>query len=125
MASLEEMALLHERFERQLQGLVSRACKEAHTELHARHEELPAWILLYEDSVLADVHAAFVDVVAPLAGQAGTYEFTVGYYRFEDRRLIALDFLSSTEEVLRGWSIGPLGSQPVATRASSVFDATD
>jgi hypothetical protein len=125
MATLEEMARVHARFEAQLTGLAPGVWKEARTELHARYEEMPAWILLYKDSDLAQAHAAFVDVVARFVPEAGAYDFTVSYFRFEQGRLIALDFLSSTDEVLRGRSVGPLGSQPQATQTVSVFDATD
>lgn len=86
--------------------------REVQGEFHSMYDEIPTWILLYEDSDLRECHEAFVKIVEPFMAEALPVQFTVSYSIRKGPFEIAVDFLNDNEEILNALSDSRFGSQP-------------
>lgn len=107
-----------------LRAQEGRAWREVKGEWQAAYDEFAIWILLYEDSDLAESHAAFVAQVAPVMDRIAPVQVTVGYTILKGPLDITVDTLMDSAEILHA-DPAALGCSPqTALRdATCVFDA--
>ncbi len=102
--------------------------KESAGEMHLQYQELPNWILLYEDSDIAECHRIFTEIVAPLMSKAGECNFTVSYTILTSDEEVFVDFFGDNDEIL-GASKNPdlIGARPSREkrRSRTIFDNTN
>lgn len=77
------------------------AWKEVISELHLHYNEIPVWVLLYEDSVPEESHGVFRRAIVPFLDELGTaVQMTLMYYVVRGNERFHLDFLTSTSDIL-------------------------
>jgi|GEM_PF-6547368 len=80
--------------------------KEAAGELHSDYNEMPFWILLYDDSQPMQAHEAFRRLVAPWIDRIEPVQITVAYRRLTDTTDVFVDFLQGKAEIMAATSVG-------------------
>lgn len=92
---------------------VGRYWKEVENQIQINYNEIPTWILLYEDSDIEESHAEFSRVVSPYFSEMGDVNFTVTYTIFKDGMDVQIDFLNDNNKIARGYgNAKTLGALP-------------
>lgn len=89
-----------------------RLWREVQGEFHAMYDEMPTWILLYEDSDLHECHQAFVNVIEPFMDEALPVQFTVSYSIRTGPFEVTVDYLNDNEEILGALNDPNFGRRP-------------
>ncbi len=98
--------------------------KEIYSEPHTAYQEIPFWVLLYEDSDPEESHGAFRRALATLVHDIEPANITLMYYVVRDGKRFHLDFLGSTSDILSA-SGEALGAwQKESTKHFWLFNAT-
>lgn len=93
--------------------------KESVGELHAQFNEIPTWILVYDDSDLSQCHEIFTEIVKPFFEKSSGYNFTVKYVMILGENQIFLDFLANNQEILEAClHSDKIGSMPIRDERS-------
>jgi hypothetical protein len=88
--------------------------KESASELHSEYNEMPFWILLYEDSDVAAAHKIFKDIVSPYFISISPVNCTVAYTILKEDEEIQVDFLNDNNEIIEAGDTMSLGEFPVS-----------
>ena len=94
------MQALHRRLVDALSAHNGTAWKEVYSEPHLHYNEIPIWVLLYEDSVPEQSHAVFRRSIVPFLDGLSGVELTLMYYVVRERQRYHLDFLTTTSHIL-------------------------
>lgn len=98
--------------------------KESAGELHSEYNEMPFWILLYDDTPPMQAHEAFRRLVTPYIDQIEPVKITVAYRRLTATTDVFVDFLQGKTEIMAATSVGQRpDSAPRST--STVFRSAD
>jgi hypothetical protein len=94
-------------------------------ELQLSHNEMPTWILLYEDSDLKAAHQALCDVLVPFMEQADPVQFTVSYTILTDALDITVETLMDNDDIKDALNDPGFGTVPDTSRrqANGIFGA--
>lgn len=76
------------------------AWKASACELQCQYNEMPFWILLYENSDLQKVHGAFQEIVEPHFKEISPINITVAYLMVIDGEKIQTDYLEGESEIM-------------------------
>lgn len=120
-----EITRLTDAFQSELEAGNGRAWKAAFSELQMPYKEFAIWILTWEDSDLAEVHAALRKLIAPLLPQIVPVRTTVAYLAITEGVELQRDFLDGPEEIMqegRAFREVPLISGPAE---ASIFRGMD
>jgi hypothetical protein len=100
--------------------------REVQGELQLSHNEMPTWILLYEDSDLPAAHRALCDILAPYMDEVAPVQFTVSYTLLTEAFEITLDTLMDNDDILGALDRPGFGKMPetAARDTSGIFGAT-
>ena len=90
--------------------------KEVQGELQLANEECPFWVLLFEDSDLAQSHSIFAKTIRPVMQQVEPLQFTVAYKILKDDFDITLDTFMDNDEILDADGSADIGSIPDITK---------
>ncbi len=74
--------------------------KEVRSELHIQHQELPVWVLLYEDADPVEVHDIFRRTVVPFIDLICNTQLSLMYFMVKNGERFHLDYLESTTHIL-------------------------
>jgi len=97
---LDALCIIQETALAQLRQLTGQFWKVVEGEFHSQYNEMPMWVLLYEDSDINESHAALCDVLQPFMADMGPVNFTVGYYTTDAALKHFWDFLNDNREIL-------------------------
>jgi hypothetical protein len=99
---------------------------EVQGELQLSHQEMPTWILLYEDSDLRQAHQALRDILAPFMDQIAPVQFTASYTMLTDAFDITVETLMDNDDIMGALDRPGFGALPdTALRMpGGVFTAT-
>jgi hypothetical protein len=101
--------------------------KEIRGEIHPQYNEIPFWILMYQNSDIGQVMEEFRKIVSAYKDLIGSLQMTVAFREFSEdgSEMIFHDFLETWDDIDRGKGDWPLGSRPTRRTfdGSSVFDA--
>ncbi len=92
--------VLHKRIVSALQAHCGTAWKEVHSEPHLQYNEIPIWVLLYEDGNPDEAHSIFKRTLVPFIEDLGDIQLTLMYYIVKHGQRYHLDFLTSTSDIL-------------------------
>ncbi|MGI9385876.1 MAG: hypothetical protein ACR2OX_00455 [Methyloligellaceae bacterium] len=96
-----------------LKKLEGSAWKEVQGELHSQYNEMPVWVLLYEDGDPLEAWASFRDAVAPYLDKIAPLQLTASFSYFEGDKEVHVEFLQDSQAVMHGpehWSFGEYAS---------------
>jgi hypothetical protein len=104
---------------------IGRHWREVQGELQLSHNEMPTWILLYEDSDLAAAHRVLRDILAPYMDEIAPVQFTVSYTLLTEAFEITLDTLMDNDDILGALDRPGFGKMPdtAARDAGGIFGA--
>ncbi len=104
---------------------VGRYWQDVQGELQLSHNEMPTWILLYQDSDPVEAHRVLCDVLRPYMEQADPVQFTVSYTMLTDAFDITLESLMDNDEILDALDRPGFGKVPSTSQrqAGGVFGA--
>lgn len=100
MVSDADMFLLHKRLLAALAAHEGSAWKEVRAELHFHYNELPVWVLLYEDSDIDASHSVFKRAVVPFIEALGEIQLTLNYFIIKGGERYHRDMLTTTSDIL-------------------------
>jgi hypothetical protein len=108
-----------------LRQFIGRYWQEVQGELQLSHNEMPTWILLYQDSDVAESHQVLRDILAPYMEQIDPVQFTVSYTMLTDAFDITVETLMDNDEILDALNRPGFGKLPDTTprQANGVFGA--
>ncbi|MBC9248292.1 hypothetical protein H4P12_16605 [Paracoccus sp. 11-3] len=86
--------------------------KASASELQSQYNEMPFWILLYEDSDLQNVHRVFQKIVRPHFSEIKPVKITVAYLMMVDGQKIQTDYLEGEGEIMNDQHL--MGRRPTS-----------
>jgi hypothetical protein len=104
---------------------IGRHWQDVQGELQLSHNEMPTWILLYQDSDPAEAHRVLRDILAPCMDEIAPVQFTVSYAMLTDAFDITIEALMDNDEILGALDRPGFGKVPSTTQrhTSGVFGA--
>jgi hypothetical protein len=108
-----------------LRQFIGQHWQDVQGELQLSHNEMPTWILLYQDSDLKAAHRALCDVLMPYMPQTGPVQFTVSYTLLTEAFEITVETLMDNDEILGALDRPGFGSLPdtAARQGDGIFGA--
>jgi len=101
--------------------------REVQLELQAHYEEIPIWILLFEDSDLHESHFRLAEILKPWMEVIAPVQFRVSYTILKGPLEITLETAMSNDEILEGLNSLDFGKYPQVSERSelTMFDSKD
>ncbi|WP_308915962.1 hypothetical protein [Jannaschia sp. LMIT008] len=101
--------------------------REVRGAVHSQYDEIPFWILLYEDSDLGTCHRRFAAIAIPWMDVAAPLEFTVSYTILKGWSDTQLDMADGNAEIVAAVGNPAFGarSETGGRRRTSVFTAAE
>lgn len=110
----------------QVRKHVGQLWKEVQGEYHGVYDQLPTWVLLYDNSDIQKSHAGFVDIVAPYFPIMGTTNFTVTYCLITNGRRWDIEYLGSNQEILDALNDEGFAADPsLSNSRTPLFQSAD
>lgn len=81
-------------------------------ELHLQYNELPTWIMLYEDTDIDKAHRALCETLEPFMASIAPLQFTVTYLILTPEFQITVESLMDNDEILEGLTRPGFGKLP-------------
>lgn len=88
------------------------AWKASASEIQSQYNEMPFWILLYEDSNLQVAHDLFREIIGPYIEVSNPVKCTVAYLIVVNGEKIQIDYMEGEDEILNNKQ--PMGCRPTS-----------
>lgn len=101
------------------------AWKASASELQSQYNELPFWILLYEDAHLEGVHRVFQGIVSQYFDAIKPVKLTVAYLMVVNGEKFQTDYMEGESEIMSGQHL--MGHRPTSMGSGdfAVFKGMD
>jgi hypothetical protein len=119
MATMEDLVNIRQTTLAALRAFIGVHWQAVQGELQLSQNELPTWILLYQDSDLRKAHHVLRDILAPCMGQVDPVQFTVSYTLLTDALDITVASLMDNDEILDALDRPDFGGVPDTTARQS------
>lgn len=99
--------------------------KASACELQSQYNEMPFWILLYEDSDLQNVHRVFQEIVGSHFNEINPIKITIAYLMVVNGDKIQTDYLEGEAEIMNNQHL--IGRRPTSMGAGDfiIFSGMD
>ena len=116
--------MLREKSLADLDALTGKLWKEVRGELHAHYDEMPTWILLYDDSDLSECLARAQGILSQFMSRIAPVEFTLSFEVLDESDAVAYPPMIDNDEIMSATVSGLSKYAESRPRGPSIFSST-